>query len=206
MIRSAFLEAAQLAIDLIASDPVAERWKEPSALSGYDVAGLSGHLGRGLGTPLMYLAEPIPAEEDVITPGQYFASVDSDDDDLHASIRARGSAASAGGQGELVSELDRTLHTLTTRLDDEPFDRRVPVFGGHVMYLDEYLVTRLVELVVHGDDLAVSVGAEPLEWPGEATDLVLATLVETAAIRHGSSALITALSRRERVKYWPTAI
>jgi len=206
VIRSAFLEAAQLAIDLIASDPVAERWREPSVLPGYDIAGLSGHLGRGLGTPLMYLAQPIPAEEDVITPGQYFASVDSDDADLHAGIRARGSAASARGQGQLVSELDRTLHTLTTRLDDEPFDRRVPVFGGHVMYLDEYLVTRLVELVVHGDDLAVSVEAEPLEWPGEAIDLVLATLVETAAIRHGSSALITALSRLERVTDWPTAI
>jgi uncharacterized protein (TIGR03083 family) len=206
VIRSAFLEASQLAIDLIASDPVAERWTEPSALPGYDIAGLSGHLGRGLGTPLIYLAEPIPAEENVITPGQYFASVDSDDDALHASIRARGSAASAGGQGGLVAELDRTLGTLTTRLDDEPFDRRVPVFGGHVMYLDEYLVTRLVELLVHGDDLTVSVGAGPLEWPGEAMDLVLATLVEAAAIRHGSSALITALSRRERVTDWPTAI
>lgn len=206
MIRSAFLEASQLAIDLIASDAVAAQWAEPAVLPGYDVAGLSGHLGRGLGTPLTYLDEPTPIEDDVITPGQYFALVDSDDDELHAAIRARGSAASAGGQGGLVAELDRTLHTLSTRLDDEPFDRRVPVFGDNIMFLDEYLVTRLVELVVHGDDLAVSIGAGPLAWPGEATDLVLATLVETAAIRHGPSALITALSRKERVTNWPTAL
>lgn len=206
MIRSAFIEASQLAIDLIASDVVAEKWTSPSALSGYDIAGLSGHFGRGLGTPLIYLAEPVPADEDVITPGQYFASVESDDDDLHTAIRARGQAAAAAGQGELVAELDRTLNTLTIRLDDEPFDRQIPVFGGHVMFLDEYLVTRLVELLVHGDDLAVSVGVPSLDWPGEATDLVLATLVETAAIKHGPSALITALSRRERVQAWPTAL
>jgi len=206
VIRSAFIDASQLAIDLIASDAVAKHWSSPSALTGYDVAGLSGHFGRGLGTPLIYLAEPAPPEDDVITPGQYFASVDSDDGDLHTAIRARGQAAAAAGQGELVAELDRTLNTLRNRLDDEPFDRRVPVFGGYVMFLDEYLVTRLVELLVHGDDLAVSVGVPPLDWPGEATDLVLATLVETAAIKHGSSALITALSRRERVEEWPAAL
>ncbi len=206
MIRTAFLEAAQSVIDLIASDAVAGAWTSPSALHGYDVAGLSGHLGRGLGTPLLYLEESIPSTDEPITPGQYFASVDSDNDALHTAIRARGLKAAANGQGALVTELDRTLETLRVRLDDEPFDRRVTVFGGQVMFLDEYLVTRLVELVVHGEDLAISVGADPPTWPGTAIDLVLATLVEAAAIKHGPSAIITALSRRERLSAWPSAL
>lgn len=205
MIRTAFLEAAQSVIDLIASDAVAEKWTSPSALQGYDVAGLTGHLGRGLGTPLLYLEESIPSTDEPITPGQYFASVDADDDDLHTAIRARGLKAAAGGQGALVAELDRTLETLRIRLDDEPFDRRVTVFGDQVMYLDEYLITRLVELVVHGEDLAISVGIKPSAWPGTAIDLVLAALVEAAAIKHGPTALITALSRRERLAAWPSA-
>ena len=92
------------------------------------------------------------------------------------------------------------------RISRFSLDRRITVFGGHVMYLDEYLVTRLVELIVHGEDLAISLGIEPPEWPGSATDLVLATLVEAAAIKHGPSALITALSRRERVTTWPVAL
>jgi hypothetical protein len=66
------------------------------------------------------------------------------------------------------------------------------------MTLDEYLRTRVVELVIHGDDLASSVG---LAFGPVASDLAttaISTLVEVARVRHGDMAVLRALTRRER--------
>ena len=52
--------------------------------------------------------------------------------------------------------------------------------------------------MVHGDDLAVSLGVDPPLLPPAATGLVIATLVEVARIRHGDIAVVRALARRER--------
>ncbi|MFP5331913.1 MAG: hypothetical protein ACLGHX_06115 [Acidimicrobiia bacterium] len=71
-------------------------------------------------------------------------------------------------------------------------------WGGRLISLDDYLVTRLVELIVHSDDLAVSVGAIPPAFSREATGAVIDCLVGVARVRHGDEAVITALSRRER--------
>ena len=66
------------------------------------------------------------------------------------------------------------------------------------MTLDDYLVTRLIELVVHTDDLAVSLDVAAPPIPAAATGLVITTLVEVARIRHGDTAVLRALTRRER--------
>ena len=73
------------------------------------------------------------------------------------------------------------------------------------MLVDDYLETRIVELVIHLDDLAASVGRTPPRVSPEAESLVLRTLVEMATARHGASVMIRALARRERVTEWPTA-
>jgi hypothetical protein len=65
------------------------------------------------------------------------------------------------------------------------------------MRLDDYLETRLVELVVHDDDLATSVDV-PTELPGEALELAIDHLVAVARFRHGDLAVVRALARRER--------
>ena len=72
------------------------------------------------------------------------------------------------------------------------------VYGDLVLILDDYLVTRLIELVVHGDDLAASLAVTPPPLNAPATGLVIATLVEVARIRHGDPAVLRALTRRER--------
>jgi hypothetical protein len=55
-----------------------------------------------------------------------------------------------------------------------------------------------MELVVHGDDLAVSVGVPTPVFPPAATEITLDLLVRVAAWRHGPVALVRALARRER--------
>lgn len=73
----------------------------------------------------------------------------------------------------------------------------VGVFA-HVLPLDQCLLTRLVELVVHLDDLAVSLEVPTPPVPAEAAEAVTACLTRIAVARHGFLPVIRTLSRRER--------
>ena len=64
----------------------------------------------------------------------------------------------------------------------------------------DFLLTRLLEIVVHSDDLAVSVRVATPEFPDEAFEPVRDLLVRLAVRRHGQSAVVGTLSRRERAK------
>lgn len=62
----------------------------------------------------------------------------------------------------------------------------------------EYLTTRLVELVVHADDLAVSVGVDDPAPSEDACRAVAGVLAQTAALRDGGLDAVRALAPRER--------
>jgi hypothetical protein len=64
--------------------------------------------------------------------------------------------------------------------------------------LDDFLVTRMMEIAVHSDDLAVSTGVPTPELPAEVLEPVLALLTGLAVRRHGQPAVLRALSRAER--------
>ncbi|HEV7888384.1 MAG TPA: hypothetical protein VGO92_12560, partial [Acidimicrobiales bacterium] len=90
------------------------------------------------------------------------------------------------------------LDRMAQRLDAEPPGRRVRVYQDLVLSLDQYLVTRLIELLVHIDDLCVSVGVDTPGLPADAADAAVATLVGVARLNHGDLAVLRALTRRER--------
>jgi hypothetical protein len=90
------------------------------------------------------------------------------------------------------------IEHLKLRLAGEPEDRRIRVFKDLVLLLDDYLVTRIIELTVHTDDLAVSVGLPTPEFPASATALAIEALVDVAIPRNGDLAVLRALTRRER--------
>jgi len=60
------------------------------------------------------------------------------------------------------------------------------------------LVTSMMEIAVHSDDLAVSVGVDPPRLPDAVVDPVLVLLTHLSAGRHGPTAVLRALSRAER--------
>jgi hypothetical protein len=66
------------------------------------------------------------------------------------------------------------------------------------LLLDDLLVTRMMELAVHSDDLAVSVGIATPALPERAVDTVIELLSRLAVRRHGPTAVLRALSRAER--------
>ena len=205
LVRESFLAGAAEARGLIASRAVAARWHDPAALSRLEVGGVAGHLARAAFVVVGYLdaSDPDPGLDatELLTADQYFERIlagAGDSDDAHAAIRARAAEEAAAGQDALVERLDATLAELDVRFASEPADRAVRVAGGIVLPLDEYLVTRMVELVVHSDDLATSAGLETPEFDALTMACVIGCMLAMVRARHGEIAVMRGFARRER--------
>jgi Mycothiol maleylpyruvate isomerase N-terminal domain len=198
--RPAFLDAAATAVRLLERPELAGHWAGASVLPEFTLAGLAGHLFRGMSTVERYLDEPEPSEAGISAASYFDTVIRSADisDPANQAIRARGEEAAAGGPAALASDAQATLARLTSRLAGEGPGRRVRVAGGLVLTLDEYLRTRVVELVVHAGDLAASLGVEPVPPQQATTAVAIDVLVGVARIRHGDMAVLWALARRER--------
>jgi hypothetical protein len=71
-------------------------------------------------------------------------------------------------------------------------------WGPWSLTLDDFLITRIMEIAVHGADLACSVGLGEVPLPEEAADVAAGLLIRIALRRHGQAAILRALSRAER--------
>jgi hypothetical protein len=67
-----------------------------------------------------------------------------------------------------------------------------------LMATDDFLVTRLMEMVVHADDLAVSVGVPSPDFGDAGLTPVLGLLTALAVVRHGQDAVVRTLTRPQR--------
>jgi hypothetical protein len=202
MIRDAFLVTAAEARDLIASREVDRRWDEPSALREMTIGALAGHLARCAVVVEEYLDGPPPAPGRLLTADQYYvegvALSDDIDDDLNRSVRDRSVAVAAAGAANLVAMVDDAVSRLHARLSAEPPDRAIAVIGGIAISLDEYLVTRLLELSVHIDDLCVSLDRPTPDLSPVAAMCALGCMLQMARARHGDLAVLRSMARRER--------
>ncbi len=202
-IRDDFLAALRVGRGVLAAPEVETAWDLPSALDLMTVRGLAGHLTRAVTSVNAYLDRDAPPAGSVLldAPG-YLMSIDGLSEDitseLHAAIRARGEQAAFGSHADLVGLWDTEVKRLGERLWSEPGDRALPALDGRQMLLDEYLVTRAVELVVHADDLAASVGVDPPAFDRSVTEPVIGCLVEVARRRHGDLSVVVSMTRRER--------
>jgi hypothetical protein len=194
-----FLDGAHVVLDAVADNAVGLAWDTASTLEGQAVSGLAGHLARG-GVWVVgeYLDGAVPTgAPDFDSATDYYAvatgRLTAAD---HRAIRERGASIAAVGHGALVTVLAERLAALEPRLRSEPGDRLVAVIGGRTIRLDEYLVTRLVEQIVHLDDLARSVGRAQ-GWPvaPEAEALVIAVGADIGRRRVGGAAMTRALYR-----------
>ncbi|HUP84281.1 MAG TPA: maleylpyruvate isomerase N-terminal domain-containing protein [Acidimicrobiales bacterium] len=194
-IRTTFLQVAAEAAAIVGGREVGDKWNEPSTLADLQVGALAGHLARAVLTVHWYLDMP-EADPPTITAGEYFASMKSDiAADENVAIRERAIEASRGGWARLYLDLGNALDHLRRRLPDERADHRIPA-GGNALLLDEYLRTRVVELVIHIGDLCRSLDLAVPHMP-EATNIAINVLIDTAIARHGASRVLHALSRRE---------
>jgi uncharacterized protein (TIGR03083 family) len=197
-VRAAFLEAAGNAANLIDDGRVATNWERPSALEDMTVGAVAVHLASAVQIDA-FLDAPEPPGSRALPPDRFFAGLATDlGDSIHRGVREGSLERAAIGPDALSSQLRADLDRLADRLTREPPDRRIRAILNLDMKLDGYLVTRVVELVVHSDDLAVSVEADSPALSDDLARLVIECLVGVARRRHGDLEVIRALTRHER--------
>ncbi len=159
--REAYLRAADSVIGLLARPEVAPAWAAPSALAQWTVGGLAAHLGGQVLNVERLLALPAPDLAPIALEDHYeqAAWVEAGvDDPVNAGIREGGEQGAAAGPDALLESVTRARDAVAALLAREPADRVVLVpWQGWALTLDDFLTTRMMEIVVHSDDLAASV-------------------------------------------------
>lgn len=199
--RSTYLDAAASAADLLAHPAVADRWDAPSALDRLDVAGLAGHLGGQVTRVAAALTQPVSDPPiGVLDHYARAAWLGADlDADVNVGIRRNAEQEAAAGPVDLVARVRAAVDELRRVLPATPADRTVQLpWGPWSLTLDDFLLTRTLEIAVHGDDLAASVDIATPVLPAPVLEPVLDLLTRLAVRRHGSTAVLRALSRSER--------
>jgi Mycothiol maleylpyruvate isomerase N-terminal domain len=207
-VRVAYLEAAAVAADLVANPELAHRWDQDGACEGMTVGAIATHLiqsGMDMLVQCVETDEP-PVSTRILDPARYYSGQSLDlEHEGHRAVRAASVAAAADRDAEDVrSDALVALEILTKRFSEESDDRQVLVLDKFTMTLDGLVVTRLVELLAHTDDLAASLGLV-VEPPSAALAIVASCLTDVARRRHGDLAVLRALARggRNTVEVFP---
>jgi hypothetical protein len=198
-IRKVYLATCAASLELLAEPAVAVHWSEDSVLPEFTIGNLAGHLARSTMQVESFLDAEEPGGE-AITAVEYYARLEGVHDrgsELNVGVRERSAEVAALGPDRLVAAVGDTIERLRRRLPREPDTRQLAAFG-RTLQLDEYLRTRLVELTVHIDDLALSIRVEAPAVPTEAYASAIATLVEVGRSKYGDLGVLRALTRRER--------
>ncbi|WP_353950655.1 maleylpyruvate isomerase N-terminal domain-containing protein [Knoellia sp. S7-12] len=200
---AAFLACAQVSVELASRDEVGAAWSQDSSCDGMTVGGLTDHLlqqivhvGRGL-TVTAPMDAPVIGLLDHYTQAPWVASsregeIDPEQNDTNNTAAAAGRAAVLGAAEAALAELPALF-----ALPRDPDVIHIP-WQGWSLSTPDFLTTRMMELVVHGDDLASSVGLPTPEHGPAAVAAVLGLLADVSLVRHGQVPLVRALSRPQR--------
>jgi hypothetical protein len=201
--RSAVTHATDLVAELVARRQIAATWTRESACAGMSVGGLTRHL---VSQPVNVVAllgsdRAEPAGAETIPLLEHYARASWVREDLdgetNRSIRETSDRQAAEGPPAALALLARARATLEPVLAHAPPTTYVP-WQGWSLATDDFLVTRLMEMVVHADDLATSVDVPTPEFGSEVLDPVFRLLTALAVRRHGRDALVRTLARPQR--------
>jgi uncharacterized protein (TIGR03083 family) len=181
VVRAAFrAEAGRLSVVLHELSP--PDWSRPTPCPPWTVAELLGHILTTIAWLPGMLAAPAPAAATVSAAGYY-----RPDQRFSAQANAervalgRRRAGSAGDGPGLAAEFGRTWRHVLRQCEPEPPERVVRTRHGDAMLLSDFLLTRVVEVGVHGLDLASALGRPP--WLTRAAAGLLGDLLFTGAGR-----------------------
>ncbi|WP_344160902.1 maleylpyruvate isomerase N-terminal domain-containing protein [Nocardiopsis rhodophaea] len=144
----------------------------PTRCAPWDVAALAVHMVGALHQVALMLDDVAPERALVEAAGYYTPdgqmSAQTDEERVASAVEAAARRSDAGEMGRVCEGVWRELEP---RLAKEPSDRVVLTRHGDAMLLTDFLVTRVVELALHGLDLADALGRDAGMSP-EALDVV----------------------------------
>jgi hypothetical protein len=200
--RDALLRAGVALTELVSAPEVAEAWDRESALPGMTVGGVTRHLVSQPETAVEFLRiQPPPPHAPVVSLAELYERTDwfaaAVDAEENTSIRDDFNAMAAGRQQHSLAILEQALDELPDAIEAAGETTYVP-WQDSSLSTDDFLVVRLMEIVVHADDLAASIGRPTPAFDDDVLHPALALLAMLGARRHGQDAAVRALSREER--------
>lgn len=190
---------------VVARAEVSDAWCQPSALEDYTVGGVVAHAVHGVLWLQQVLNDAEPVGMRPVTVAEFFggnrAGEGAESDPLAASLRTAAEAFAQTGSALVVAACTASRDELVGMLSTVSASRPIPVIrvpGGQVP-LRAYLTTRILEVVVHGDDVVCSVpGLRVPDPPPAAVGVCLDVCLELARARIGDLASLRAFTRSER--------
>ena len=176
---------------ILAHAEVVDAWEQPSAVAHYTVGGIAAHAVHGVLWLEQVLKDPEPAGLKRVRVPEYLGlnRVEGESEDpFGATLRSAAEAFAQTGARIVAAALTVSRDELATLLSVAPASRAVPVIrvvGGQAP-LSEYLPTRILEAIVHGDDVVSSVrGLQVPDPPASAVAVCLEVCLELAQARVG---------------------
>ncbi|MCU1355807.1 MAG: hypothetical protein JWM89_1225 [Acidimicrobiales bacterium] len=152
-----------------------ERWDQ-AALGEWSVRELVAHTDRAYKTVIDYTAGDVKDPTILYSAAGYFRTVLAEQTPhVHIANRAKQEATE---REDWLAATDALAETAERLVEGLPSDAPVHTFVGE-MLLDQYLATRVVELVIHGLDLSAAIDL-PTPPPPVAARVALTVLLDLA--------------------------
>jgi hypothetical protein len=201
--RSLVVRAADLVAALVARPEVADAWTRESSCVGMTVGALARHLVEQSLYVVRLLGPGAVPRPDAEVRGllEHYARSDwtrADlDEESNRFVVTKSEGQAAEGPDVAVSLQVGAVAEMPALLAAAPTRVYLP-WQDALMATDDFLVTRLMEMVVHADDLAVSVGVPSPDFGDAGLTPVLGLLTALAVVRHGQDAVVRTLTRPQR--------
>lgn len=158
------MRATDAVTELVSRPVVGESWDRESVLPDFTVGGLTRHLVSQPECAVEFLRISPPPDAAVVSLAELYRRTDWFAAPVNApentSIRDDFNGMAAGGLGDSLAVLARARDELPPALASAGPTTYVP-WQDCCLATEDFLVVRLMEIVVHADDLAVSVGRAP---------------------------------------------
>lgn len=157
-------------------------WDRPTRCEPWSVRELLGHVRIVIAWLPQMLDSPAPDSAEVTAVGYYRPDARFSPQTNATRIDlARNHAAEHANGAALADDFAATWQRVDRLCRDQPENRVVRTRHGDAMLLSEFLITRVVEVAVHGLDVADALGYEPWLTP-EAGMLVRQLLLGTGQL------------------------
>jgi mycothiol maleylpyruvate isomerase-like protein len=201
--RTAVVRAADAIVELVSRPEVAAQWNRESSCPGMSVGGLTWHLVSqpGMVVSLLGAGPAAGTGSETVDVLEHYARarwVSEDvDGETNRAIREAADTQASDGPEATAALLLRARAGLDAVLAAAPATTFVP-WQGWSLATDDFIVTRLMETVVHADDLAASIDVPTPAFDTSVLDPVLRLLTALALRRHGQDAVLRTLTRPQR--------